>query len=476
MPSLLIIVPLLGLIILNLPIKDVMKRCAFWFALVLFVAEILLAIQHNPLFWHNQLAKIDPFFKVSLSLDSLGFVMLLCVGVVCLASLLVARNTIREESSRFRFINLLIIASMGMNGIVMVRDIFSLYIFLEITAVASFILIAFDKDVYALEGAFKYLILSSVATVMLLTSIAMMLIVSGGTSFAAIHTALQAPNNNLIMVAIGLFICGLLIKGGVVPFHAWVPDAYSSAPSAVSVLLSGIVTKAAGIYTLIRVVTALFNFDPAMKSIFLLLGAISILIGAFAAMGQSDMKRMFAYSSISQVGYIVIGLGTGTFLGIAGAIFHLFNHSIFKSLLFVNASAVEEGLGTTEMDSMGGLSYKMPVTGTTSVIGLLSAAGVPPLSGFWSKLMIIIALWQSGSHTYSVIAIAASVLTLAYLLIMQRKVFFGKLAAGNEDLREAGLGITTASVMLAAIIVGVGLFFPYIFNTYVAPLQELIAK
>jgi len=476
MPSLLILIPLFGIVILNLPLKKLRTRFAFWFALGLFTVQILLAVYHRPVLLHGELSQIDSFFKVSLSPDQLGFVMLLCIGIVSIASLLVARHTIYDERERFKFINLLIIASIGMSGIVMVRDVFSLYIFLEITAISSFILIAFEKDVYALEGAFKYLMLSAIATIMILTSIAILFMVSGGTSFTAIRDVMGTSDNNIINLAIGLFICGLLIKGGLVPFHAWVPDAYGSAPAAASVLLAGIVTKVAGIYTLLRVITAVFGFDPALRAILLISGTVSILVGAFAAMGQNDMKRMLAYSSISQVGYIVVGFGTGTFLGIAGGVFHLFNHSIFKSLLFINSSVVQAKLGTTDMDKMGGLSSKMPVTGATSVIGTLSAAGIPPLSGFWSKLMIIVALWQSGNHTYSVIALLASVLTLAYLLIMQGKVFFGKLADGNDHLEDARPGIAAASIMLAAILVGSGIFFPFVFNTFIAPLQELIVR
>ena len=474
MPSLLILIPLLGIVILNLPFKALMRKLAFWFALCLFMMQVFLAINHNHLLFQSEAGQIDSFLKVSFYLDHLSFIVLLCIGIVSTVSLLVAQATVHDDKERFKFINLLIITSIGMSGIAMVKDIFSLYIFLEITAISSFVLIAFEKDIYALEGAFKYLILSAIATIMILTSIALLFIVSGSTSFLEIRAAVLTPNNNIIVFAIGLFICGLLIKGGLVPFHAWVPDAYGSAPAAVSVLLAGVVTKVAGIYTLLRVLTDVFGFEPALKSILLISGALSILIGALAAIGQTDMKRMLAYSSISQVGYIVIGFGTGTFLGIAGAVFHLFNHAIFKSLLFVNSAAVETRLGTTDMDKMGGLSSKMPITGTTSVIGILSAAGVPPLSGFWSKLMIIIALWQSGNHVYSAIAILAGVITLAYLLVMQRKVFFGKLSSGNEHLEEARFGITLASVLLAAIIAGSGIFFPFIFNTFLGPLQELI--
>jgi len=476
MPSLLILIPLFGIVILNLPLGKIMKRLAFVFAFAIFVTQIMISITHQPIFWGNELRQMDAFFHVELSIDNLSFVMLLCIGIVSIASLLVTRNTILDRNERFKFINLLIITSMGMSGIVMVTDIFTLYIFLEITAIASFILIAFKKDVYSLEGAFKYMILSAIATVMMLASIALLLLASGSTSFAAIHTALQKTDNNLMIVAIGLFICGLFIKGGLVPFHGWLPDAYSAASPAVSVLLAGIVTKAAGIYTLMRVIISIFGFSANVKALLMVFGTISIIVGAFAAIGQKDFKRMLAYSSISQVGYIVLGFGCATPLGIAGAVFHIFNHAIFKSLLFVNSAAIESRLGTTDMDKMGGLSAKMPVTGATSVIGMLSAAGIPPLAGFWSKLIIVIALWQAGHTAYAAIAVLASILTLAYLLIMQRRVFFGKLGAGLDDTREAMPGITSAAVVLAAIIVGAGVFFPVFYNVIIVPIQEMLVK
>ena len=477
MPSLLILIPLFGIIILNLPFGNLMRKAAFWFAFALCMIQIALAITHYPLFWGNELEKMDFFFRINFSLDHLSFVMLLCIGIVTLASLLITRHTIFDEKERFKFINLLIITSIGMSGIVTVRDIFSLYVFLEITAIASFILIAFEKDVYGLEGAFKYMMLSAVASVMILSSIALILLVAPSTSFSAIHDAVrQSADSKLIILAMGIFLSGLLIKGGLVPFHGWLPDAYTAAPSAVSVLLAGIVTKAAGIYTIIRVVGSIFGFTDTVKAILLALGAISVIVGALAALGQNDFKRMLAYSSISQVGYIILGFATGTPLGIAGAVFHIFNHSIFKSLLFVNAAAVEAEAGTSDMDKMGGLAAKMPYTGITSLIGMLSAGGMPPLAGFWSKFIIIIALWQSGNHTYCVIAALAGVLTLAYLLMMQRKVFFGKLREGMQDLQEAHTGVVAAAIILAAITIGVGLLFPAVFKAFAEPVKELLIK
>jgi multicomponent Na+:H+ antiporter subunit D len=477
MTSLLILVPIIGVIALNLPFGSFMKRLAFWFALGLFLVQTALAICHYPLLQAHARAGADYIFKFGLAVDHLGFIMLLSIGIVSLASLLVTRDTITDTSERFKFINLLIITSIGMTGIVMVRDLFSMYVFLEITAMASFVLIAFRKDALALEGSFKYLILSAIATVMMLSSIALLLLVSGDMSFAAIRSAVTASQNSRVVVlAVGVFICGLMIKGGLVPFHGWLPDAYTGAPAAISVLLAGIVTKAAGIYTIVRVVASVFGFTPTVQAALLAVGALSIVVGALVALTESDLKRMLAYSSISQVGYIILGLAAGTPLGAAGAAFHIFNHSIFKSLLFVNAAAVEKRLGTCDMDRMGGLASKMPYTGTTSVIGILSAGGIPPLAGFWSKIMIIVALWQSGNIAYSVIAILAGILTLGYLLIIQRKIFFGRLAGGLEALTEARPEVVVASVVLAAITVGAGVFFPAFYSNFVEPVKEIFIR
>ena len=463
--------PLFGILILNLPVKNIMKRAAFVFAFGLFVIQIALAIFHHPGFWANKLEVSDTFFKVSFSVDHLSFIVLFSIGIVSLTSLIVGRYTISDENERFNFINLLIIASIGMCGIVMVRDIFSLYVFLEITAASSFILIALHKEKEALEGAFKYILLSAIATIMMLASIALIILVAGDTSFATIKEALSSSaDSSIVKLAIGLFICGLFIKGGLVPFHGWLPDAYSQAPSAVSVLLAGIVTKVSGIYTLIRLVTALFGFTGNIKGILILVGVISMLFGAFAALTQNNFKRMLAYSSISQVGYILAGLGTGIGLGIAGAVFHFFNHAIFKSLLFVNSAAVEKSTGLVNMDEMGGLSERMPITGSTSVVGFLSTSGIPPLAGFWSKLMIIMALWVSGHRVYAVIAVLASVLTLAYLLTMQRKVFFGKIAEELDNIKEVDKGFAAVSIILALMTIGAGILFPVIYNTYLAQL------
>ena len=468
-----LLMPLLAIVLLNLPMRSITQKLSFLFGVMISLWQILVVIMMAM--GRGSVDALAKYFSLGLTCDNLTLVLLLSIGIVTLTTILVGMQTIGSEKQRFSFVNLVLVAMIGMNGTVMLADLFSLYIFIEVTAVASFILIAFHRDTNALEGAFKYIILSATATIMMLLSISIMLLVVGDTSFAAAGSAVkQSQGNPLVIAAIGLFICGLLIKGGVVPFHGWLPGAYSAAPAAASVLLAGIATKTSGIYALIRLTTSVFANNESVNHILLLAGVISILVGAFAAMGQSDFKRMLAYSSISQVGYIILALGCGTNLAIIGAVFHLFNHSIFKSLLFVNSAAVETQSGTTDMNKLGGLGTKMPVTNATSLIAFLSTAGVPPLAGFWSKLIIVIALWQNGLHAYASIAVLASVLTLAYLLMMQRKVFFGKLAGGLTNVKEAGLGITVAASILAVITVGVGVAFPWMFNSVLMPISSFL--
>jgi multicomponent Na+:H+ antiporter subunit D len=310
-----------------------------------------------------------------------------------------------------------------------------------------------------------------------------MLLLGGGTSFGAIATALASVGDTqLAHLGVGAFICGLLIKGGIVPFHGWLPAAYSAAPAPVSVLLGGVVTKVSGLYALIKLLgaeafgaSAVLPHNVLVNQALMVVGAVSIVVGALAALGQTDIKRMLAYSSISQMGYIVLALGCGSTLAIVGAVFHLFNHAVFKSMLFVSSAAVESRLGETNMLRLGALGPRMPVTNVATLVASLSTAGVPPLAGFWSKLIIIVALWQAGLYAYAFIAVGLSVVTLAYLLVLQRKVFFAKTdTPASPQAREAAAPIVLAAVILTAVTVGVGVAFPSILNSFLLPIQKVL--
>lgn len=473
MTSLLLIIPLLGIILVNIPPAGELRKPLIACPLALAALQAIITLFPQSGVWSSfdSISALLPFLRI----DGISMLMLLAIGLVVFASSVVSIAVIREPKQRHNFVNLLLLALLGMNGVVMVTDLFSLYVFLEIVSACSFILIALQRQREMFEGAFKYVVLSAVATMLMLSSIGILFLAAGDTSFASLAHAITTQGSNpMLLFGVILFLCGLFIKGGVVPFHGWLPDAYSSSAAPVSMLLAGIVTKVSGIYTLIRLVVEVFGATPKTNQLLLFVGAVSIVVGALAAMGQKDFKRVLAYSSISQVGYIVISLGAGSALGIAGAIFHLFNHTIFKTQLFMNAAAVEEQTGTRDLDRMGGFASKMPITGITSIIAFLSAAGIPPLAGFWSKLIIVVALMKSGHPVYMGIAIVSSLLTLAYFLILQRKVFFGELVPEFENLTEASLFITAPAVIFTLIIIATGLTIPFLLNTIILPIGRIL--
>ena len=473
MLALFVLIPLISVLLLNLFRLDFIKKVASWYGMLLALVQICLV-----LFVPIDLFKpgvFSTYFAFNFTIDSLSILMLLTIGIVVFTAIIVGQFTYTDETKNFNFLNLILLTLAAMNGLVMVSDIFSLYVYIEIIAVASFVLISTYKDKIGLESVFKYIVLSITATSFILLSIAIFLLISGNTSFESISNAIKNPgNSSFVTVAVALFACGTFTKGGLVPFHGWLPDAHSSAPSSVSILLSGIVIKVTGIYPLIKIMSLAGESGESVRKVLMVIGALSIVVGALASLGQNDIKRMLAFSSVSQMGYIVLSLGTGTALGLAGAAFHMFNHAIFKSQLFANAAAVERQTGTRDMDKLGGLASKMPVTGGTSIIAMLSISGIPPLSGFWSKLLIIIALWQSTNYAYAFIAVIASVITLAYFLSMQRKVFFGQVAQGLENVKEAKLGLITPAVILAILTIFIGLFFPLILNKLIFPIEYIL--
>ncbi|HVN66894.1 MAG TPA: proton-conducting transporter membrane subunit [Candidatus Sulfotelmatobacter sp.] len=462
-----ILIPFALLILINLLPRKIRTGFAYWATLAAGGFQCLIAALTPFNVWQGMpRLRLEQVFGFNLQLSSLMAILLLTAGLVGACALLVARFTLKNENEQFNFNNLLLIALIGMNGIALTRDLFTLYVFIEVTALATFVLINLFRRKESYEAIWKYLIMSVVASTLMLSALALFLIFAGGTSFLAINSALQTTNADwLPKAAIALFVCGLFVKGGLVPFHGWVPDAYSAAPAPVSVLLAGIVTKASGIYALARLANVI-SFTVPLQQMMLLFGAVSIVFGALAALNQRDLKRLLAYSSISQVGYIVMAIATGTKFGLFAAMFHFFNHAVFKAQLFANAAALEEQLGTNDLEKMAGLGTKMPVTGLTALIASLSTAGLPPLAGFWSKLLIIVALWVAGYPLYALLAILASAITLAYFLLLQRSAFFGKPLAGASAVKEARAGLLVPAVLLAVITVVVGLGFPFVMTMF----------
>jgi len=465
--------PLAALVLFNLFGKRVMTKFYMPVGMGICLVQMLSAIvslvllsQYNKdaitfsQFWNYQLYEGASYF----SPDTFSFLSLLCIGLVGLVTFLVAYPVLPDR--RFQFCNVTLVLLLGMNGIALVYDLFSLYVFMEVTALSAFVLIALYRDAKGLEGSFKYLMMSAIASAFILTGLALIFLNTGSLQYDVVQAYLanwqNGPNPVLTQIGFIMLMSGFSIKAGVAPFHGWLPDAYQSAPAPVSIILGGIVTKMAGVYAIIRLVGEWLPGSSVVNVAFMFLGLLSIVLGAMSAIGSTDFKRVLAFSSISQIGYIVLGISSGSPLGFVGAVFHFFNHSVFKSTLFVNSAAVEMQTKTTLIDKLGGLHKQMPVTGTSNILAFLSTAGIPPLAGFWSKLLIIIAVWQAHGGVVAGVALFASIFTAVYFLMVQRKVFFGPCREEWKDVQEAKFSIRLASVLLSCITVGVGCVFPWI--------------
>jgi len=425
----------------------------------------------------QQLYWLGEPLNIRLMLDGFSLFMLFAVSLVGFAISLFSIDYMDHYGSKANFYSLFLVMLAGMNGLLLVTDLFQIYIFLEVAAVASYALVAFGLGQDELEASFKYLMLSAVASAFLLAGIVIIFGVTGGLDFETVSQGLRALDARyLVGICAALFILGFGLKAALVPFHAWLPDAHPSAPAPISAALSGLLIKVSGVYALTRVFLNVFGLTPALSTVLMYLGVISMVVAAFLALGQTDIKRMLAYSSISQVGYIVLGIGLGTPLGILGGLFHLFNHALAKSLLFLNSGSLQMATGTRNLDEMGGLGKRMPVTAGTTLIGSLAIAGVPPLNGFWSKLIIIVALVQAKQWAFALIAVLASVLTLWYYLLIQRKAFFGKLNERWSDVREAPFWMMVSTVLLALLCIVTGIFFAGTVNSWIRPAADALVK
>ena len=468
------LLPLLGKLSKRF-LPDLLANAVFLFLFVLALTSGRQMISQGPVL--KQLNWLGEALSIQVAVDGFSLFMLMTIALLTLCVGLFSINYMEHYGAKANYYALLLMMMAGMNGLVLVTDLFGVYLFLEVAAVASYALVAYGLEQDELEAAFKYLMLSVIASAAILVAITVIFAMTGSLGFAAVAEGLRNLDAKFVVgFCSALFIMGFGLKAALVPFHAWLPDAHPSAPAPISAILSGLLIKVSGVYALTRIFFNVFGMTPALSQILMYLGAVSIVVAALLALGQKDMKRMLAYSSISQVGYVVLGIGIGTPLGIAGGLFHLLNHALAKGLLFLNSGSVQQATGTRDLDEMGGLAKRMPVTAGTNLIGALSISGVPPLGGFWSKLLIIMALVQAKEWTLTVVAVLASVLTLWYYLMIQRKAFFGKLDEKWKAVKEAPFWMSAATVLLALLVIGVGIFFSAVITSWIQPASDVLDR
>jgi len=336
-------------------------------------------LEHYLAFW------LHPF-GMYIRLDALSTIFLSLTIVLGACVLIYSIKYVKGD--RIRYYSLLILFLLSLSLTFTSADLLSFYIFLEISSFVAYLLIIHSRTKAAFRAGSKYIIMTFLGAASIFLAIILIHRQLGNYRFSALGELEAAGSTGLVRLIYVLFIAGCFIKAGIMPLHTWLPDAHPAAPSPISALLSGVTIKI-GLYGVIRFLFSIGGLSRLAVSYSLIgFAAISMLAGAVLALLQDDAKRLLAYSSISQMGYVLLGIGVGTNLSLAGALYHSINHGLFKGLLFLCAGAVIHSTGMKNLSDLGGLRKRMPITGIVCLIGCLAISGVPIFSGFISKTLL----------------------------------------------------------------------------------------
>jgi multicomponent Na+:H+ antiporter subunit D len=360
------------------------------------------------------------------------------------------------------FYTLLLINLGGMIGFVVTGDLFNLFVFMELVAVSSYALVAVGGGRTAALAAFKYLVAGAVSSTLILFCIGVLYVLTGSLNMADVASRLAAVDARpAVLLALAGMTVGFLVKAGLFPVHVWLPDAHAIAPSPINAVSSALVVKL-GIIGLLRVFP-LFDSAGAISlaalyEVLAWLGAISVVAGAFFALFQEDIKLMLAYSTISNIGYIVLGLGLAGELAMTGAGIHVLNHAVIKAALFLAAGAMIHQSGYRTLRDLYGIGRAMPWTTFALLIGALALVGLPPTAGFLGKWYIALGALEAGRPGFAVVVLAGALLVFIYVGRMLNAFYF-RTPSHREMLavREAPLSMLTMVLLLAALCVLLGL-------------------
>ncbi len=320
------------------------------------------------------------------------------------------------------------------------------------------------------DAGHKSLMIIGGADMALLLGIGLLWYLSGTFTMSAI----TPQSGGMATAAFVLIMLGAISKAGAMPLHSWIPNMAEAAPTSVMAFLPGSLDKLLGIYLLSRMVLNFYEFSPGcpMSLLLMIIGAVTIIAAVMMAMVQHDMRKLLSFHAVSQAGYMVLGIGTGTPIGVAGGIFHMLNNSIFKSGLFLSGGSVEHGTGENDLGKLGGLAKAMPITFIACLICALSISGVPPFNGFFSKWMVYQGILEAGASQFWIFLIAAmfgSALTLASFVKLIHSTFLGQKPRELEGVKESGISMTIPLIVLAALCVVFGVFAQLPITQFIAP-------
>ncbi len=410
-----------------------------------------------------------PPWGIEYRVDAANALVLLVVALISAVVLTFARESVEREVAGDRiylFYTAWLLCLAGLLGIAITGDAFNLFVFLEISSLSSYALISFSRDRRGLTAAFQYLVMGTIGATFILIGVGLMYAMTGTLNMADLAVRLPAVDDTrTVQAAFAFLTVGIGIKMALFPLHGWLPNSYAFAPSAVTAFLAGTATKVA-IYVWLRFFFTVFGAEFSFTTMQLdwLLGPLALL-GIFAtsivATWQNDIKRLLAYSSVAQLGYMALGISLVSVTGVTAALVHLFNHALIKTALFLVLGCIVYRVGSPRIEALAGLGQRMPLTLAAFVVGGLSLVGVPLTVGFISKWYLILAALEQGLWPVALLVVASSLIALIYVWRVVEAAYFREPAPGaavnGDEPREAPVSLLVPTWALIAANVYFGL-------------------
>lgn len=398
----------------------------------------VMTLKASPLSY--DLGNWPPPIGIEYLADGLNSFMMLLIGFVAVICLCFCHPTRFAEVTPEKyplFLSMFLLCLAGLSGITMTNDIFNIYVFLEISSLATYTLIACGRNRQSLMAAYQYLVLGTIGATFFLIGVGMLYMATGTLNISDLGNRLIAlKQSTLVDAGLAFLVLGLMLKVALFPLHMWLVQSYSHAPTPVSAFLSATATKV-GLYLMVRLLFGVFGANWVFSELPLNLAlqglaAGAVVVGSLAALFQQDVKRLLAFSSVAQIGYIVFGISLGTSLGLMAALLHIFTHGLAKLTLFLGAANVEQMRGDTKLESFKHIGRQMPVTSTCLTIAAFSLVGIPLTAGFLSKWLLLKSALESSHWAFFALMLLSTLAAAAYMWKIIEAVWFTKAKKEKE--------------------------------------------
>ncbi|MCX5576810.1 monovalent cation/H+ antiporter subunit D family protein [Kaistia terrae] len=464
LPVLLILAPLLGAVLAAL------SRNGFAAWLIALVASALTATFSLALLWRVQAEGVisyrlggwAPELGIEYRIDAVNAFIVVLIGIVAFLTMIFARRSVLAPERIAWFYTMMLLCVAGLLGISVTGDAFNAFVFLEISSLSTYTLIALGRDRRALVAAYQYLIVGTIGATFYVIGVGLLYLITGTLNLGLIVERLGAiESSRALIVAEAFIVVGIGLKLALFPLHAWLPNAYAYAPSSAAVLLASTATKVA-IYLLARFLFTVFGGhvdvgQVPLGSILIGLSLAAMFIPSAAAVFQNDIKRVLAFSSLGQIGYITLGLALANPTGLTGGLLHLFNHALMKGAAFMAIGAIVLRTGTAKLDELSGIGRTMPWTAGALTVAGLALIGVPGTSGFVSKYYLILGSMEAGLGWLAILIVASSLIAVLYVGRIVEVIWFREPALAAREASEAPGELLLPMLILAGVTIYFGL-------------------